>query len=328
LRYALRRLGFFVLTLWAALTLNFLLPRLMPGNPALAMMSKFHGELGPGALKALEILFGVDTHQSLPSQYISYLHQIATGNFGTSLAYYPESVSSVIGGAIWWTFGLVGVTTVLAFLLGTGLGMVAAWRRGGRLDSIMPPVFVITSAVPYFWVGMVLVLIFGLTLHWLPTQGGFFVTTDTPSFSFHFIWDVLEHAILPAFSLLITTIGTWILTMRNTMITTLAEDYVRMARAKGLPGRRIMVDYAARNAILPNLTGFAMSLGFVVSGAILIEYVFNYPGVGFMLLQAVQGEDYPLMQALFLLITVAVLVAILIADIATALLDPRTRAAG
>jgi peptide/nickel transport system permease protein len=328
LRFALRRLGFFVLTLWAALTLNFLLPRLMPGNPALAMMSKFHGELGPGALKALEILFGVNTHQSLPSQYISYLHQIATGNFGTSLAYYPEPVSSVIGGAIWWTLGLVGVTTVLAFVLGTGLGMVAAWRRGGRLDSIMPPVFVITSAVPYFWVGMVLVLIFGITLHWLPSQGGFFVTTDTPSLTFHFIWDVLEHAILPAFSLLITTIGTWILTMRNTMITTLAEDYVRMARAKGLPGRRIMVDYAARNAILPNLTGFAMSLGFVVSGAILIEYVFNYPGVGFMLLPAVQGEDYPLMQALFLLITVAVLVAILIADIATALLDPRTRAAG
>ena len=138
---------------------------------------------------------------------------------------------------------------------------------------------------------------------------------------------MLSHAILPAMALLITTIGTWILTMRNTMITTLAEDYVRMARAKGLPGRRIMVDYAARNAILPNLTGFAMSLGFVVSGAILIEYVFNYPGVGYLLLQAVQGEDYPLEQALFLFITVAVLLAILVADIATALLDPRTRTA-
>ena len=140
--------------------------------------------------------------------------------------------------------------------------------------------------------------------------------------------DVLSHAMLPAAALLITTIGTWILTMRNAMITTLAEDYVRMARAKGLPSRRIMFDYAARNAILPNLTGFAMSLGFVVSGAILIEYVFNYPGVGYMLLQAVSGEDFPLMQALFLLITVAVLVAILLADIATAILDPRTRAAG
>jgi peptide/nickel transport system permease protein len=328
LRFALRRLGFFVFTLWAALTLNFLLPRLMPGNPALAMLSKFHGQLGPGALHALEILFGVNTDKSLPAQYVSYLHQIATGNLGVSLEFYPASVTSVIGGAIWWTLGLVGVTTVLAFVLGTGLGIVSAWRRGGRLDSVLPPVFVITSAVPYFWVGMVLVLIFGITLGWLPTQGGFYVSTDTPGLSLIYFEDVLSHAALPAITLLITTIGTWILTMRNTMITTLAEDYVRMARAKGLPGRRIMVDYAARNAILPNLTGFAMSLGFVVSGAILIEYVFNYPGVGYMLLQAVQSEDFPLMQALFLLITVAVLLAILIADIATALLDPRTRTAG
>jgi peptide/nickel transport system permease protein len=173
----------------------------------------------------------------------------------------------------------------------------------------------------------VLVLIFALTLHWFPSQGGYYVTTDTPGLSLVFFEDVFNHAVLPSVSLLITTIGTWILTMRNTMITTLAEDYVRMARAKGLPNRRIMFDYAARNAILPNLTGFAMSLGFVVSGAILIEYVFNYPGVGYMLLQAVSNEDYPLMQGLFLLITVAVLVAILIADILTALLDPRTRAA-
>jgi peptide/nickel transport system permease protein len=328
LRFALRRLGFFVFTLWAALTLNFLLPRLMPGNPALAMLSKFHGQLGPGALHALEILFGVNTDKSLPAQYVSYLHQIATGNLGVSLEFYPATVTSVIGGAVWWTLGLVGVTTVLAFALGTGLGIVSAWRRGGRLDSVLPPVFVITSAIPYFWVGMVLVLIFGITLKWLPTQGGFYVSTDTPGLSLIYFEDVLSHAALPAITLLITTIGTWILTMRNTMITTLAEDYVRMARAKGLPGRRIMVDYAARNAILPNLTGFAMSLGFVVSGAILIEYVFNYPGVGYMLLQAVQSEDFPLMQALFLLITVAVLLAILIADIATALLDPRTRTAG
>jgi peptide/nickel transport system permease protein len=328
LRFALRRLGFFVFTLWAALTINFLLPRLMPGNPALAMLAKFHGQITPGTLKALDILFGINTHESLPSQYVTYLHQVVTGNFGTSLDFYPASVSSIIGSAIWWTLGLVGITTILAFLLGTGLGIVSAWRRGGRLDSIMPPVFVITSAIPYFWVAMVLVLIFGISLHWLPYLNGYYVSTDTPSLSPTFIGDVLAHAVLPAASLLITTIGTWILTMRNTMISTLAEDYVRMARAKGLPGRRIMVDYAARNAILPNLTGFAMSLGFVVSGAILIEYVFNYPGVGFMLLQAVQGEDFPLTQALFLLITVAVLVAILVADIATALLDPRTRTAG
>jgi peptide/nickel transport system permease protein len=327
LRYILRRLGFFILTMWAALTLNFVLPRLMPGNPAEVMASKFRGELSPNAMHSLEVLFGLNTHQNLFQQYISYLHQLLTGNLGTSLSQYPESVTSVIGSAIWWTLGLVGVTTVLAFVLGTGLGIVSAWRRGGRLDSLVPPVFVITSAIPYFWVAMVLVLVFGLTLHWFPAQGGYYVTTDTPGLNFTFFQDVINHAFLPAVSLLITTIGTWILTMRNTMITTLAEDYVRMARAKGLPARRIMFDYAARNSILPNLTGFAMSLGFVVSGAILIEYVFNYPGVGYMLLQAVSGEDYPLMQGLFLLITVAVLFAILVADLLTALLDPRTRTA-
>ena len=326
MRFVLRRIGFFVLTLWAAVTLNFFLPRLMPGNPALAMMAKFHGRLTGQALNALDVIFGVNTHQSLLEQYVHYLGQVVTGNFGTSLFFYPEPVSQVVLKAIPWTLGLVGVTTILAFALGTGLGIVTAWRRGSRLDGLLPPVFVITSAIPYFWVGMMFILIFGIKLKWLPYTFAY-DPTATPGFNGPFIGNVLEHAVLPALALLITTIGTWILTMRNTMVATLAEDYVRMARAKGLPGRRIMFDYAARNAILPNLTGFAMSLGFVVGGAILIEYVFDYPGVGYMLLQAVENEDYPLMQALFLLITVAVLVAILLSDIATALLDPRTRTA-
>jgi peptide/nickel transport system permease protein len=326
MRFALRRVGFFVLTLWAALTLNFFLPRLMPGNPAEAMLGKFRGPVSPQALKALEVAFGVETKEGLAGQYVHYLGNVATGNFGTSLYFYPESVGRVILDALPWTIGLVGLTTILAFALGTGIGILAAWRRGGRLDSIAPPVFVITSAIPYFWVGMMLILVFAEQLQWFPAAFGYSITM-TPTLSLPFIVNVVEHAILPATALLITTIGTWILTMRNTMVTTLAEDYVRMARAKGLPGRRIMFDYAARNAILPNLTGFAMSLGFVVGGAILVEYVFNYPGVGYMLLQAVSQEDYPLMQALFLLITVAVLVAILLADIATAILDPRTRTA-
>jgi peptide/nickel transport system permease protein len=327
MRFALRRLGFFLLTMWAALTLNFFLPRLMPGNPAIAMMGKFRGPVTGQALKALEAEFGVHTHQSLIAQYFVYLGDIATGKFGTSIYFYPQSVGRVILDAIPWTLGLVGVTTVLAFGLGTGIGVVAAWRRGSRLDSVVPPVFVITSAIPYFWIGMMLILIFAVRLQWLPAAFGFDVTI-TPAFSLGFIGNILSHAVLPAMALLVTTIGTWILTMRNNMITTLAEDYVRMARAKGLSGRRIMFDYAARNAILPNLTGFAMSLGFVVGGAILVEYVFNYPGVGYMLLQAVNNEDYPLMQALFLLITLAVLVAILLADVATALFDPRTRTEG
>ena len=326
MRYVLRRAGFFLLTLWAAVTLNFFLPRMMPGNPAVAMMAKFRGRISGQELTALETIFGVNSGQSLPSQYVHYLGDIAHGNFGTSLFFFPSPVSQVVRTAVFWTLGLVGVTTILAFALGTGAGIVAAWRRGGLLDSVATPLLVITSAIPYFWVGMMFILIFGLKLQWLPWSGGTNLT-DTPAFSGSYIVDVLEHAVLPSLALLITTIGTWTLTMRNNMVTTLAEDYVRMARAKGLRSSRIMMDYAARNAVLPNLTGFAMSLGFVVGGAILIEYVFNYPGVGYMLLQAVLNEDYPLMQALFLLITVAVLVAVLLADIATAIFDPRTRSA-
>ena len=327
MRFLLRRLGFFLLTLWVALTLNFVLPRLMPGNPALAIIGKFKGGISPQAVKVLEAQFGVGAHQNVVAQYFSYLGNVFTGKFGTSLTTEPgASVGRVVLDAIPWTLGLVGVTTVLAFVLGTGIGILGAWKRGGRLDSLMPPIFVIMTVVPYFWIGLILILIFGVKLHWLPYFFSYNYTL-TPALTPSFIGNVLEHAILPAFTLLITTIGIWILTMRNTMITTLAEDYVRMARAKGLPGRRIMLDYAARNAILPNLTGFALSLGFVVGGAILIEEVFNYQGVGYLLLQAVSNNDYPLMQALFLLITVAVLVAILLSDIATAILDPRTRGA-
>ncbi len=327
MRFVLRRTGFFLLTLWVALTLNFVLPRLMPGNPALAAIANHKGVLSPQALKALEAQFGLNTHQNVVAQYFKYLGDVATGNFGESLTTQPgNSVARIVLDAIPWTLGLVGLTTVLAFVLGTAIGIVGAWRRGGRLDSIMPPIFVIMTVVPYFWLGLIVILIFGVKLHWLPYFFTYNITL-TPGLNWPFISNVLEHAILPAFTLLILTIGTWILTMRNTMITTLAEDYVRMARAKGLPGYRIMLDYAARNAILPNLTGFAMSLGFVVGGAILIEEVFNYEGVGYLLLQAVNNDDYPLMQALFLLITVAVLLAILVSDIAVAILDPRTRGA-
>ena len=328
MRYVLRRLAFFLLTLWVALTLNFVLPRMMPGNPATAIIGKFRAGISPEAVKVLEAQFGIGTHQNLVAQYFHYLGNVATLKFGVSLTTQPgASVGRIVLDAIPWTLALVGITTVLAFILGTLIGIVSAWWRGGRMDSVFPPIFVIMTVIPYFWIGLVLILIFGVKLHWLPYFFSYNYTL-APGFNAAFIGNVAEHAILPAFTLLITTIGVWILTMRNTMITTLAEDYVRMARAKGLPAHRIMFDYAARNAILPNLTGFAMSLGFVVGGAILIEEVFNYQGVGYLLLQAVDNDDYPLMQALFLLITVAVLVAILLSDLATAILDPRTRAAG
>ena len=324
MRFVLRRLAFFVATLWAAITLNFLIPRLMPGNAAIAMMARYRGHVNPQALHALEIAFGVNNHQSLLGAYFAYLGNIAHGHFGISLTFFPDAVSHEVLQALPWTLGLVGTTTILAFVIGTLIGLVAAWRRGGVLDGLLPPIFVITSAFPYFWLALVSIWLFAIKLGWLPESGGYDVTTNV-AWSWAFVADMFKHSILPAATILVTSVGGWILTMRNNTISVLAEDYVRMARAKGLKPWRIMWTYAGRNAILPNLTGFAMSLGFVVSGAILVEFVFNYPGVGWMFLQSVENQDYALMQALFLMITVAVLVAILAADGATAILDPRTR---
>jgi len=324
MRFVVRRLGFFVLTLWVAITLNFLIPRLMPGNAAVAMMARYKGRINPQGLHALEIAFGVNTHQSLLSAYFAYLGNIARLRFGTSLTFFPDSVMHQVGQALPWTLGLIGLTTIFAFVLGTLIGLVAAWRRGGFLDGAFPPIFVITSAFPYFWFALLCIWLFSIKLGWLPQNGGYDYTT-TVGWSWTFAEDVVRHSLLPAFTILVTSIGIWILTMRNNTISVMTEDYVRMARAKGLKPWRIMWTYVGRNAILPNLTGFAMSLGFVVGGAILVEYVFNYPGVGWMFLQSVENQDYALMQGLFLLITVAVLLAILVADAATAMLDPRTR---
>jgi len=324
MRFVVRRLGFFVLTLWAAVTLNFLIPRLMPGNAAIAMMSRYKGHIQPQALHAIEVAFGINTHESLVHAYFTYLGNIARLRFGISLTFFPDAVTHQVLQALPWTLALVGATTILAFVLGTFIGLVSGWRRGGMLDGALPPIFIITSAFPYFWLGLLAIWLFSIKLGWLPESGGYDVQTNV-AWSWAFAGDALKHAVLPAFTILITSIGGWILTMRNNTISVLAEDYVRMARAKGLSPWRIMWTYAGRNAILPNLAGFAMSLGFVVSGAILVEYVFNYPGVGWMFLQSVENQDYALMQALFLLLTVAVLVAILAADGATAVLDPRTR---
>jgi peptide/nickel transport system permease protein len=322
--YLLRRLEFFVVTLWAALTLNFILPRLLPGGPEVALRTRFHGRVNPAAIKSLEVALGVNNQDSPFQQYLSYLGNVLHGDFGVSIGFFPKHVVDVIMLALPWTVGLVGMATVIAFVLGTLIGIVSAWRRGGILDSVLPSIFVVTSAFPYFWIGLICIYIFAITLGWFPQAFG--SSSEVSSeWSWAYISDVLAHSILPAFTIVLTSIGGWVLTMRNNMITTLAEDYVKMARAKGLSPARIMFQYAARNAILPNLVGFAMSLGFVISGALLVEIVFNYPGLGTFLRQAVNNEDFPLMQTLFLLITLAVLLAVTAADFLTAWLDPRTR---
>ena len=326
MRYLLRRLGFFLLTLWAALTLNFFIPRFMPGSPLQALRDRTHNRLSPAALEQMLTSYGFKPDENVVVQYFEYLKNMVTGQWGISIgATLGEPVTRIVRQALPWTLGLVGVTTVLAFLLGSLIGVVAGWRRGSRLDSVLPPAFVVTSALPYFWVGLLLILVFSVWTGGLLPSDFNYDSGLRPSLTPAFVGNVLAHAVLPAATILIASIGGWILTMRNNMITTLAEDYVRMGRAKGLSDRRIMTAYAARNAMLPNLAGFAMSLGFVIAGAILVEYVFNYPGLGYLLYNSVQNTDYPLMQALFMLFTVAVLVAVLVCDIAIAILDPRSR---
>jgi peptide/nickel transport system permease protein len=327
MRYVLRRLGFFVLTLWAALTVNFFIPRFMPGSPLQALQVRTRGRLSPVALEQLLTSFGYKPHANVGVQYLEYLRDMFTGNWGVSIgATLGEPITKIVGQALPWTLGLVGAATVLAFVIGSVIGVVAGWRRGGALDSVLPSVFVVTSALPYFWVGLLLILIFSVWTGGLLPSDFNYDSSLTPGFTPEFVGNVLKHAILPGATIIVTAVGGWVLTMRNNMITTLAEDYIRMGRAKGLSNRKIMYQYAARNAFLPNLSGFAMSLGFVISGAILVEYVFNYPGLGYLLYNAVQNTDYPLMQVLFMLFTVAVLVSVLLCDFATAWLDPRARA--
>jgi peptide/nickel transport system permease protein len=328
-RYLLRRFGFFVLTLWAALTLNFFIPRFMPGSPLEALRDRTHNKLSPVALQSMLTSFGFKPNQNIVLQYLAYLRNMFTGQWGVSIgADLGEPVKTIIAQALPWTLGLVGITTILAFLLGSLVGIVAGWRRGSRLDSILPSVFVVTSALPYFWVGLLLILIFNVWTGGLLPADFNYDTSLQPGLSWPFFQSVLSHAVLPALAILVTSIGGWVLTMRNNMITTLSEDYVRMGRAKGLSNQKIMLGYGARNAFLPNLSGFAMSIGFVIAGSILVEYVFNYPGVGYLLYNAVQNTDYPLMQVLFMLYTVAVLIAVFTCDVAIAWLDPRARAKG
>ncbi|MHA7133614.1 ABC transporter permease [Oerskovia turbata] len=326
MRYVLSKIGLFALTLWAAITINFLLPRMMPGSPADAAIARLsrNGPLSPEARAAIEAQLGVPTG-NLWDQYLQYLNNILHFDFGVSYTYFPQSVSSLVLGALPWTLVMVGIVTIVAFACGTLLGVLAAWKRGTWLDTLPTVSGTFTSAFPYFWTALLLLFFFGYVTGWFPTTGAYSPTYAGPEMSAAFISDAAQHAILPALTILITSTGGWVLTMRNTMINTLGDDYVMFAEANGLRSRTVALRYAARNALLPNLTSFGLALGGVVGGSLLVESVFNYPGVGYLLYNAVVNQDYPLMQALFLIITVSVLIANFLVDILYGVLDPRTR---
>jgi peptide/nickel transport system permease protein len=324
--YLARRLGFYLLAAWASITLAFVIPRMMPGDPAAAIFARFKGKLRPEAIDALRETMGF-TNAPMWEQYTGYLTHVAHGELGVSVSHFPEQVDEVIGGGLVWTLVLAGVSVVISFAIGTLLGILAAWRRGGWIDRTLPSFFIFVGAYPFFFLGMVALFLFGVSLDWFPVRHAY---NDylVPQASFEFLWSVVVHAVLPALTIVAATMGGWMLDMRNNMIGVLGEDYVTLAYAKGLPPRRIMFRYAARNALLPNVTSFGMALGFVLSGSLLTEIVFGYPGQGYLLIQAVHSRDYPLLQGLFLTITLAVLAANFIVDIVYVWLDPRARSGG
>jgi peptide/nickel transport system permease protein len=326
MRYIARKLGFYAVAACAALAIDFFLPRLIPGDPVEIILSRMaqSGPTPPGEEKAITALLGLG-HGSLISQFGQYLDGLAHFRFGTSVTDFPEPVLSLIAAALPWTLLLVGMATVLSFVLGTVLGAVAGWRRSRVVDALIPATTFLTS-LPYFWLALLFLYAFAYVVKIFPLYGGY-APTVPPAWSLGFAVTAVEHSVLPALTIVVSSIGGWLLGMRNMTLTTLSDDYVVAAEAKGLSPRRILVRYAARNAVLPSLTGFAISLGFVVSGAIAMEYVFSYPGIGYLLLQAVQNDDYPLMQGIFLVIVFAVLGANLITDLVYGIVDPRTRQA-
>jgi peptide/nickel transport system permease protein len=311
-----------------ALTITFLLPRLMPGSPIggiLQHLSPAQIQANPGIIKTYEKIFG-GGHESIWQSYVTYIHRVTTLNFGISTSNYPTKVSEVVGRTIPYSLVLVGIAFVLAFVLGTTIGMFAAWRRGGGFDSVFVPVFMALGAFPAYFTALLLMYFLGLKLGWFPIQHAY-DNGLVPGFNWQFISSAIRHGFLPALVIVLAYSGGWVLTMRTVMINTLGEDYVTMAHAKGLRDRIVMTRYAARNAILPPLNGFAPQLGTAVGGVIFVELVFSYPGAGYTLQQAALGNDYPLTQALLLVFAMCPIVANFIVDIVNVILDPRVRTA-
>src|SRR5437763_4910228 len=328
MRFIFRRLGFYAFAIWVALTITFLLPRLMPGDPiggVLQHLSPAQIESNPGIIQTYRNLLG-GGNQSIWSAYFQYLHRVTTLNFGISTSNYPSTVSQVVARTLPYSIVLVGVAFVIAFLLGTALGTIAAWRRGGGIDTVFVPVFMALGAFPAYFTGLVIVYFLGLKLGWFPIQHAY-DNGDTPGFNWPFLSGAVRHGVLPALTSVLAFAGGWVLNMRTVMINTISEDYVAMAQAKGLRDTRVMTRYAARNAILPPLNGFAAQFATAVGGVIFVELVFSYPGAGYTLQQAALGNDYPLTQALLFVFALCPIVANFFMDLLNLVLDPRVRTA-
>jgi peptide/nickel transport system permease protein len=327
MRWFVRRLAFYVFAVWVALTVNFLLPRLMPGDPVggvLQHLTPSQIQANPGIIQTYTALLG-GGKGTIWHDYGVYLHRVAHLDFGLSTSNYPATVSEVVGRTLPYSIALVGIAFILSFVLGTVIGMVAAWRRGGTVDTVVVPTFMALSAFPAFFTALLGVYFFGLKLGWFPIQHAY-DSSVVPGWNWTFLSSAFRHAQLPILVIVSAYAGGWVLNMRTVMINTISEDYVAMAHAKGLRDRRVMSRYAGRNAILPPLNGFANQFAAAVGGLVFIEYVFSYPGAGLTLQQAALGADYPLTQALLLVFALCVIASNFVMDLFNFILDPRVRA--
>ena len=327
--YVIRRLLIFLLVIWVGMTLIFFLPKMVPGRDPIMermMMLVAQGGIQPDAVKAMvdayRAQFGLD--QPLMLQYLRYMRNMFRLDFGYSLAFYPVTVLDIIKTSMPWTIALLSVSLVLSFTLGTLAGGLLGWPRTPKVFSYMLAPFLLMSSVPYYLIGLLFIFLFAFLLKIFPIGGGS-QFGQMPSITFAYVLDLVYHSILPALSIVVAGIGGWALGMRGMIINTLGEDYIILAQARGLPARRIFLWYAMRNALLPQTTSLALSAGSVVSGQLLVEAIFRYPGIGNTLFNAIAGFDYFTIYGVVFFIILTIATTTLIIDLLYPLLDPRIR---
>jgi peptide/nickel transport system permease protein len=326
LTYVAKRFGMFLLIVWLAATVNFFLPRLGGGDPVrqqLIQQAALGGNVQSGLEEMIAIYdkkFGLD--RPLWRQYLTYVGDMLQFDFNYSITQYPLPVLDIIGDSLPWTLGLLTTTILISWFIGGLLGAFMGWPRSPKvLQFVMPPLLSL-NAIPFFLLGLVLVYLFAFRLRWFPLAYGYSPGTF-PEWSWEFARNVLRHAVLPALSIILVSIGGWALGMRAMMVTTHGEDFVLYADARGLKARTIFVRYLIRNALLPQTTALALALGQLISGTVIVEVVFSYPGIGNVLYDAIRGSDFYLIQGIVFILIVSIGVATLILDLIYPLLDPR-----
>jgi len=326
LKYFLNKLLWFLITFIFAFILNFILPRLMPGDPVAGIVARMaQGMTNTTGVQAIyqqyTQLFG--TNKPILEQFFIYVRNVFHGNFGFSFSQYPRTVADVIRSSVWWTVCLQFPAIIVGWIIGNALGALAAYLKGGY-DKVLLPISIFVSNLPTFGMAIILLVIFGVDLKWFPTSGGYGFDL-IPSLSWKFMWSVIVHYQLPFWSIVLIAIGGQAIGMRSMSIYELNADYVKYSRFMGIKDRKI-VGYVFRNAMLPQVTGLALSIGTMVSGALVAEIIFSYPGLGTTLLNAITGGDYPLISAITLIITLMVLMAMFLIEIIYGFIDPRIKA--